>query len=55
MLVKHLNLSIVQNGLQLIPAAVFSHTGQMHGEVKRFIFKDQIRLQLTYSSISILV
>ena len=36
-----------QNGLQLIPA-VFSHTGQMHGEVKRFI-KDQIRLQLTYT------
>ena len=31
-----------QNGLQFIPA-VFSHTGQMHGEVKRFI-KDQIRL-----------
>ena len=36
-----------QNGLQFIPA-VFSHTGQMHGEVKRFI-KDQIRLQLTYT------
>ena len=36
-----------QNGLQLIPA-VFSHAGQMHGEVKRFI-KDQIRLQLTYT------
>ena len=34
--------------LQLIPA-VFSHTGQMHGEVKRFI-KDQIRLQLTYTA-----
>ena len=33
--------------LQLIPA-VFSHTGQMHGEVKRFI-KDQIRLHLTYT------
>ena len=27
---------------------MFSHTGQMHGEVKRFI-KDQIRLQLTYT------
>ena len=26
----------------------FSHTGQMHGEVTRFI-KDQIRLQLTYT------
>ena len=36
-----------QNGLQLTPA-VFSHTGQMHGEIKRFI-KDQIRLQLTYT------
>ena len=36
-----------QSGLQLIPA-VFSHTGKMHGEVKRFI-KDQIRLQLTYT------
>merc|ERR1712023_564724 len=36
-----------QNGLQFIPA-VFSHTGQMHGEIKRFI-KDQIRLQLTYT------
>ena len=36
-----------QNGLQFIPA-VFSHAGQMHGEVKRFI-KDQIRLQLTYT------
>ena len=35
-----------QSGLQLIPA-VFSHKGQMHGEVKRFI-KDQTRLQLTY-------
>ena len=27
---------------------MFSHTGQMHGEVKRFI-KDQIRLQLSYT------
>ena len=27
---------------------MFSHTVQMHGEVKRFI-KDQIRLQLTYT------
>ena len=27
---------------------MFSHTGQMHGEVKRFM-KDQIRLQLTYT------
>ena len=31
------------HGLQLAPAA-FSHAGQMHGEVKRFI-KEQIRLQ----------
>ena len=36
-----------QNGLQLIPA-VFSHTGQIHGEIKRFI-KDQICLQLTFT------
>ena len=36
-----------QNGLQLIPA-VFSHTGQTHGEAKRFV-NDQIRLQLTYA------
>ena len=32
-----------QNGLQFIPA-VFSHAGQIHGEVKRFI-RDQICLQ----------
>ena len=38
-----------QNGLQLIPA-VFSHTGQIHGEVQRFInIKDQVRLQLTFT------
>ena len=35
------------HGLQLIPA-VFSHTGQIHGEIKRFI-KEQIRLQLTFT------